>query len=50
VQARAAIESAYPARLAADAEPATVAVVLGGGVESALPPLRLMPDLGNAAD
>jgi uncharacterized SAM-binding protein YcdF (DUF218 family) len=49
-QARAAIESAHPARLAADVEFAEVAVVLGGGIESPVPPLRLMPDLGNAAD
>jgi uncharacterized SAM-binding protein YcdF (DUF218 family) len=50
VQARAAIESAHPARLASDVEFAPVAVVLGGGVESPVPPLRLRPDLGNAAD
>lgn len=48
--ARAAIESAYPARLAADMESAPVAVVLGGGVASPVPPLRLMPDLGESAD
>lgn len=49
-QARAAIESAHPARLAADVASAPVAVVLGGGVASPVPPVRLMPDLGNSAD
>ncbi|MGZ8162346.1 MAG: YdcF family protein [Methylobacter sp.] len=50
LQARAAIESAHPAILAADVAPAPVAVVLGGGVASPAPPTRLMPDLGSSAD
>ena len=48
--ARAAIESAHPARLAADVASAPLAVVLGGGLSAPVPPVRLMPDLGNAAD
>ncbi|MDO8334794.1 MAG: YdcF family protein [Nitrosomonas sp.] len=50
MHARAAIESAHPARLVVDVEVAPVAVVLGGGVASPAPPARFMPDLGRAAD
>lgn len=50
MKVRAAIESAYPAISAANAIATPVAVVLGGGVASPSPPVRLMPDLGNAAD
>jgi len=48
--ARTTIESAHPAKLAAEVDAAPVAIVLGGGVLAPVPPVRLTPDLRKAAD